>query len=340
MSFLKTIKKVAGYTPFTGFGALTGNGLVGAATNALITGPRQAQNEAANQLYQGYEGAKQGASSAYTKAGEQLTGGMGTAADTARTGFQKATDTAKTGYEAAKSAYGQAGQEAVGTAKEGFKQAQGMYETPEMVTSRQELYNRVLGKGGLQPDVVNQMEGKAREEYGTSLRDVQRGLSQFAGESQAGGLAGENYARAASQLGANRANTIRDIETQNAQLARQEQTGAISALGEEAYRRAGLSADEAKTVSDLQEKLASGTAALSAQETNALTQLAQAEGTTLSELQQRLATGQAGLTTEEAKLLAELTSAQATGQFTAASQPSMLEKLAPSLIQAGATLLA
>ena len=136
------------------------------------------------------------------------------------------------------------------------------------------------------------------------------------GDSSAEGMAGENLARAAASLGAERANTVRDIDIGNEQLKRQEMTGAMGSLQQEAGARAQLSAEEAQYVSGLEARFAEGSSSLTAQETNALAQLAAAEGTTLADLQARLATGEASLTTEEAKALAEIMTAQATGAAT------------------------
>jgi len=312
MGFLSNIGKIVA-APFTAGLSLPGGGPLGsifggggkdAAGNALNAG----QNSAVNAVQSGTNQGKQ-----------ELASGTNQAQTAAKTGFQKAADTATAGYNKASSDYATGGNQAVDTAKQGYAAANAQYNTPEMVTSRQELYQRAQGLGGLQPDVVNQMEGKAREEYGTNLRDVSRGLSQFAGDSQAGGLAGENYAKAATTLSGTRANTIRDIETQNEQLKRTEQGNAISSIQNEAFQRAGLNAQEAQAVSGLQEKIAAGGANLTAQETNAISQLAAQEGTTSADLYAKLGAGNAQLSSDEAKALAEIFSQTASNQATLAT---------------------
>jgi hypothetical protein len=264
---------------------------------------------------------------AFKQAGTQLQGGFDNAANTAKEGFQKASDVTTSGYNTANQQLKSGMGDAINTAKSGFKEAQGRYDTPEMVASRGELYNRVLGNGGLSKDVMANKEAGTREEYGTGMRGAEQSLSQMYGDSSASGLAGENMARAAADLGGKRANSIRDMEVGNAQLARTEQGNAITTLEGEAGARAGLSAQEAQTVSGLQEKLASGGANLTAQETGALSSLAAQKGITVAELQEKLATGQASLTTDEAKALVEMTSAQATGGLTVGSQKNLLQSL-------------
>lgn len=297
-------------------GGWLGKGVGGAIGSIFNPGAKTAQNEYTTGMAYGQKRLKAGTE----KARSQLNLGYGKAADEARTGFQTAREDLGTGYDSARSQLEQGGSEALDTARSGFGEAKGFYNTPEMASSRAELYQRILGKGGLSEDTTNKIEGKVREEYGTGLRGTEQSLQSYYGDSGATGLAGENLARAASSLGANRANAVRDIETQNELLKRQEQTGAISSLQQETYQRAGLSSQEAEYVSGLEAKLAEGGANLTAQETNALSQLAAQEGITLADLSARLATGQAGLTSEEAAALADMISG------TAANQASMGSK--------------
>jgi hypothetical protein len=283
-----------------------------------ISGVRK-KSAAESALRGGYNQARGDITSLYDTARPELTTGMEQAQQTTRTGFQTARNATQTGYEKAAQDYAAGGKSAVDTARQGYGAAQAQYETAPMVASRQELYNRVLGKGGYSPEVLANLEAKTREEFGAGARSAEQGLNQFYGDASARGLAGENLARAQADLAAKRAQAVRDIETGSAQLARQEQTGAITSLGQEAAARAGLSAQEANTVSTLQEKIAAGGAGLTTAETNALAQLAAQEGTTVSDLQARLASGQAALTTEEAKALAELAVGKGTAEATVAT---------------------
>ena len=264
---------------------------------------------------------------AYAEGRNQLRAGFNKAQGTARQGFQTARSDSAKGYGRARGELSSGYDKATSTAREGYKEAKGYYDTPEMVTTRQELFNRVLGKGGMSDETLEMQKGRAREEYGTGLRSVQDSLNSMYGDSSAEGLTGENLARAAASLGAERANTVRDIDIGNEQLKRDEMTGAMGSLQQEAGARAGLAADEAQYISGLEARFAEGSANLTKEETNALAQLAAAEGTSLADLQARLATGEAALTTEEAKALAEIMAAQATGKYTVETKGNLLSSI-------------
>lgn len=297
---------------------------LGAAQNIMdplgITGSRRAQNAA------DYKSAMAGAAASlspkYAQANKDLTSGYEKAQETAKTGFDTARSDTTTGYGQARGELSSGYNKATNTARQGFDEAKAFYETPEMVGSRQELYNRVLGKGGMSDNTLELQKAKAREEYGTGMRSAQDSLKNQFGDSSSEGMAGENLARAAASLGAERANATREIDIGNEQLKRQEMTGAIGSLSDEANARAGLSADEAKYVSGLEARFADGSSSLTAQETNALSTLAASEGTTLADLQAKLASGQASLTSEEAKAIAEIMTATATGLATIQSGKS------------------
>lgn len=280
-------------------------------TNPLNPAAGFKANRTINEFNTTLAGASNQIRSSYATGRKELGAGFKEAQNTAREGFEDARRTTDTGYDQARGELSSGYDKATGTAREGYKEAKGYYDTPEMVTSRQELYNRVLGKGGMSDDTLEMQKAKAREEYGTGLRSTQDSLNSMYGDSSAEGLTGENLARAAASLGAERANTVRDIDIGNEALKRQEMTGAIGSLQAEAGARAGLSADEAQYISGLEARAGEGLSGLTTQETDALATLAEREGTTLADLQARLATGQAGLTVEEAKALAEITSAQA-----------------------------
>ena len=262
-----------------------------------------------------------GIAPAYKKATEQLTSGYENAQNTAKGGFNQARQGTQAGYAKAGDQLTSGMGTAINTAKEGYAKAQGYYDTEPMVTSRQELQRRVLGQGGYNQGTINAMKAGAQEQYGVQARDLQRSLNSMAGDSQAGGMAGENLARGMNTLGQNKANALRAVDISNAQLQEQQQTDAITALNQEAYQRAGLSAQEANAVSGLQKDLATGQAGLTAQETNLLASLAAQEGTTLADLQAKLASGQASLTTDEAKILAEMAANHANALLTINAQP-------------------
>jgi hypothetical protein len=282
---------------------------------------------AGNEYGQAFATAGSGLNSAYGKGQEQLQAGYDKAMNMARSGFSSARDTAKTGYDTSRGELKTGYDTAEKSAKEGYAKAQGYYDTPEVATSRQELFNRVLGNGGMSDATLEAQKAKAREEYGAGLRSTQDALTSQFGDSSSEGMAGENLARAAASLGAERANAVRGIDIGNEQLKRQEMTGAIGSLEAEAGARSGLSAQEAQLVSGLEARFADNASNLTAQETNALSQLAAGEGSTLADLQGRLATGQASLTTEEAKALAELMTTSATGKYTVASKGNLLSSI-------------
>lgn len=171
-----------------------------------------------------------------------------------------------------------------GDVRTGFAAAKGRYDAPEIVQSRQQLYQRMMGQGGYQPDQLEQMKAGAREEYGTLSRDLMTNLNSYYGDSAAPGLAGENLARGMTQLGADRARQTRDIDIRNADLIRQEQGSAIDALQREAGERAGI--DE--------------------REGAALGELSQNEANILANLENTYGLNLANLTTEEAQLLASI----------------------------------
>jgi hypothetical protein len=238
------------------------------------------------------------------------------------TGFQTAANAVRTGMGNAHNEYQQGGQEAVNTAKQGFDEAKDVVEnSPNMVQSRQDIYKRLIGEGGLDENTVNKMEGKVREEYGTGLRGAQTATSQFLGGSQAQGLAGEELGRVATALGTERANSVRDIETQNEVLKRTEMTDAIKTAQADAYQEAGLDVQSAEYVSGLQAKLAEGGANLTAQEAQALSTLAAQEGVSTADLITKFSQAGATLTMEEAQALANIGMGTATNIAQIGMQP-------------------
>ena len=153
----------------------------------------------------------------------------------------------------------------------GINNAKKAYQTPEIVSSRQELYNRVLGNGGYSPETVNFMKGNAIEQAGTQMRDVENALNDRYGDSTGSGLTGENLARALTTIGANKANALRDVDLENAKLSEQEQTDAIPMLYQDANTQAGL-----------EQALGSGQAGLTTEEAQMLAELAAGKGAAMA----------------------------------------------------------
>jgi hypothetical protein len=253
--------------------------------------------------------------------------GQAAGTEALKTGFQAAADTTTGGYNTAKENYAADTGEAVDTAKTGFAAAQAATQSPNMVQTRQDLYQQLLGEGGLSDDVLNSIEGKVREEYGTGLRGAEQATSQFLGDSQARGLAGEQVARAAATLGGARANAVRDIEVQNAMLAEEEKNKAMETTIAEAYQQAGLDARSAEYISGLQTKIAEGGANLTTQETTALANLAAQKGMSLADLISKIATSGAALSAEEAQALANISLGTGTNMATLQTQPHGFQSL-------------
>lgn len=260
----------------------------------------------------------------YAAARPELAKGMRAASGEAQKGYNEAAETARTGFARAGEQLQQGGQEAIGTAKSGMAAAQGQFETAPMVQTRQELVQRLLGQGGIDPNAIAAMKAQETEQAGQTMKTAQRSISRQAGDATAGGLAAENAARAAAMVGGQKASALRGIDIEQAKLAEEQQTGAIGALSQEAQTRAGLSSQEAQLVSGLQQQLATGTANLTNDQTKALADIAAQRGESLAKLQSDLAAGTAQLTVEEAKAIAELQSAQAGAQFAQQSQKSGL----------------
>lgn len=297
---------------------------------------RQATNEAANRQWQAAEQSKKDLSKGYTAAGETLKSGFGGAMDTVNKGYTEAGQNVTGGFSGARQQLQQGGQEALGAMKQGFTAAQNRYDTPEMVQNMDTLFKRAQLLGGYSPEQQNLMKGDIREQYGTSMRDVGRGLSQMAGDATAQGRAAQNYVRAASEIGGKEASALRDIDVRNMELQRQEQTDAISAMTNIASQRAGLNKDEAIGVSNMIKDLAFKGADLSADEGKILGELAAKRGTDIATLQTQLASGQANLTTDEVKMLAQISSNQAGNMFAVQAAPStgFLQSIGPAAAQA------
>lgn len=288
-----------------------------------IGGERRALNAYGGQMEQARSDIQKG----YAAARPELEEGMGRAKQTYQEAYDPAEAAARTGFTAAQNQLQTGGTQAQETAKAGFAQAQGRFDTNEMVQSRQQLYQRMMGQGGLSEDVVAQQRANEIEQAGGTLKAAQRGIGKMTGDAGASGLAAENMARATAAVGAEKAKALRDINIGNEQLKRQEQTGAISSLQAEAGARAGLSAQEAQYVSGLQQQLAQGTAQLTQEQTGALAEMAMKRGETLAGMEQKLAEGKIQLTVEEAKALAELAAGQGAGQLAVQGQKGLISSI-------------
>lgn len=133
----------------------------------------------------------------------------------------------------------------------GFNAAKAQYQAPDVVSSRNELYSRVLGKGGLDSGTIGKLKANTIDQYGQAGKDVGTRLNSYYGDSSAPGLAGENLAKAQATLGANRASDLRGIDIGNAELARTEMTNAIPALKQFADTSAGLNVGQGQAESGL-----------------------------------------------------------------------------------------
>jgi hypothetical protein len=157
------------------------------------------------------------------------------------------------------------------TTTAGYDAARKKFQTNEIVGSRQELYQRMLGKGGYSDETKNAMKGSSIEQAGTQMRDVQNSLQDRYGDASGGGMTGENLARAMASVGANKANAIRNVDTESAKLAEQQQTDSINSLYQDASTQAGLDTGEAGTL-----------AGLTTEEAKALAEMLSAKATGMS----------------------------------------------------------
>lgn len=106
-------------------------------------------------------------------------------------------------------------------------------DQPETGAIRQKLGSYINGDVGYDPNLVGQMKAGAYEDYGKSLSDMSR-MTKKAGAASTGvytpGRADRTSRLLGQNLAANRANSIRDINTKNADVALSNQRLAVSAL--------------------------------------------------------------------------------------------------------------
>lgn len=281
-------------------------GMTGGMVGGNLLGEK-GREQAAGDIAAGYAAGKEAISTAYPKAQEQLASGMEYAEKGAREDYGTARERLSGGMESARGRISEGQATSRGDIERGYGEAKGLYEKdPNIVTSRAEIYNRILGKGGYSPETLNAMKASAREEYGTVARDIGMGLGTTAGDAGAMGLAQENYARALEDIGAKRAGATRDIDIQNAMLQEQQQTEAMKSAYEDVALRAGLSTDEAKLLSEINTEASKNLASIDQAEAAGLSSLTQAEAQMVEGIREKLAVGTATLTTDEAQLLAQL----------------------------------
>jgi len=171
-----------------------------------------------------------------------------------------------------------------GDLSSGFDTASGRYSTPEATQTREQLFNRAIGRGGFSPEQIDSMKANAREEFGTSLREGVRNINPYYGDSYGGGITGEKVGRFVADIAGRRASATRDIDIQNATRARDEQAGAISELNRLTAEQSQLDIGKGEGLSGLSQNKASA----------------------LANLSQELGINLANLSTEEAKLLANI----------------------------------
>lgn len=113
------------------------------------------------------------------------------------------------------------------------KNRQTFLDQPESKGIRAKLGSYINGDVGYNPDVVKGMRAGVTEDYGKSLSDMTR-LTKQAGAGSTGVMTPGRADRTSRLLGqniaANRATAMRDITTKNADVARSNQSLAISAL--------------------------------------------------------------------------------------------------------------
>lgn len=106
-------------------------------------------------------------------------------------------------------------------------------DQPESGAIRKRLGDYIEGNAGYSNDLLSQMKGQTQEAYGNSLADMTR-LTGKAGAGSTGvytpGRADRTSRLLGQNIAANRANSMRDINQKNADVALNNQRLAISAL--------------------------------------------------------------------------------------------------------------
>jgi gas vesicle protein len=193
------------------------------------------------------------------------------------------------------------------------------YDTDEMTAVRGNLYRKAMGGGGLSADAIESQKNEVGDVYANAQRDIVQQGQGFAGDSQAGGLQYEQMAQGFGNLAQRKASDIRDINTGQAQMVRED----------ERYGGEQLT-DHANTISGMKERFGTAASQMTVDQALAEGQLSDDEMDTLAELESSLGETLAGLTLAEAMQLAEMKlgrSAAINGQQRPASNP--LAALAP-----------
>src|SRR3990167_4845745 len=250
MGFGKFLKRAGGTIAGTALGGLSGGLVANQWGNLSGANARDKQ--------------RQDIERAAGEAGASITGGYGSARDHLTKARTEAEGVMRPGFARMR-----------GEISSGYGRAKGFYDTPEIVASRQQLYQRALGKGGYGAETKAKMTATVGDEYGTGLRDMQNAVQSQYGDATAPGLTSESLAIGTRGLAQDRAKQNREIDIGDALLAQEQQTGAIGSLYGEAASRGALETGEAGAL-----------AGISADETQALANLASTHGMNLATLSQ------------------------------------------------------
>lgn len=304
-----------------GIDSITGKSGRRGARNDIKTGARTASNSARA----GFSNARNLVGRAGFDASSHIVSGSKDQRSAVRRGTERARNEISGGFDSA-----------IGRIEEGQTSAQGRYDTNEIATSRAELLSRVQGKGGFSPEIVNSMKANAREEFGTGLRSAEQALDSYYGESGGGGLAGENLAYAASELGGQRGRATRDIDIENAKLVRSEQGNAITSLYDEAGDRSRIDTRASEQLAGLEEGRGLELASNETKEAFALAGISESQGNALASIAANVGISLADLSTEEATILANIATGKGSNLAGTRSTTNWLATAAISVLSAGA----
>ena len=262
--------------------------------------------------------------------------GYNQAADITRGGFRGARDiysqtTPKVSNEI-KSGFGRAGQQIGAGYGQGKEEVSGGYDAAKKrlaggmnQTAGQEIYSRLLGQGGLDPNTVANMKTSASEDYGSAARDIVQQSNPYAGGAGKQGLTAEQMTGGFSRIARDRAETMRDIDTENAMLAEQQQTEAIGQTQERERYMAEMDITQGGTLANMSVEEAVRQGALTTEQSQILAQIEADYGVNM-----------ANLTLGEAEALAQNIIGK-TGALVGQNQrPNVWGQIGSSLLSGGA----
>ena len=276
----------------------------------------------------GFAGARDIYSATYPKIGEKITSGFGKAGQQIGAGYTKGKGELTAGYDSGR-------QELAGgydAAKDRLEEEGGSNQT-----AGQEIYGRLLGKGGFSPEMLANMKTNASETYGAAGRDIVRYANPWSGGAGRQGLTGEQMAGDFSQIARDRAGAMRDIDIENAMLQEEQQTSAIGAAQERERYAAEMDIGRGRELSELDITRGGQLADMSVDEAVRQGTLTAEQAQILAQLEADYGINMADLTLGEAEALAQQAIGQ-TGSMVAQNQrPNVWGQIGAGLLN-GASL--